>query len=600
VILRALYELAEHDHLLDDLDFENKPVAYLVRIGDGGRLLGIESTRPAPEEGSKRRPEAKRFPVPREPKRTSGDRALLLVDKAEYVFGIDPDGERPAAKLAVRHRLFRERVEEALAANGDEGLKAIAEWLAALDPEGLKLPDDVAANDLFGLMYGEETDLAVHRPAVSAWWAEQRQEAGGPEARCLVTGKLAPTALLHTVLKGVPNAQSSGVPLVSFNAAAFESYGWKSNENAPVSRRAAEGYATALRRLLDRNPDEGGIRHRVLSKDTVVCWWAPGEDGGFSDALAGLLDANPDAVAELFQSVWKGQPPPKLDPQRFYGLTLTGSQGRIVVRAWLETTVASAAQQLADWYADLDIVRLTPPPKDGGHPPGFALARLGLSLAVRGDRKRLPPHLPATLFSTALGGGPLPIQILQRALLRTRAEIGDTSWTARDRRDHLAALIKAYLRRRRHQQPDLPEIKPTMDETNTRPGYLLGRLMAILERLQQHALGDINASVIDRFFATASAAPQAVFPRLLKGARHHAKKVRDDSDKKGYGVHLERMLDSVLVHFPADAGGLPAHLALDEQGMFLLGYHHQRHAFFQKRQASDGERERAVESSATA
>lgn len=587
MILRALYDFAEKGDLLDDLDYEIKPVAYLVRIGDGGRLLGIESTRPAPEEGAKRRPEAKRFPVPREPKRAYGDRALLLVDKAEYAFGIDPDGKRPAAKLKVRHELFRARVGEVAAATGDEGVKAIAEWLSSARPEELDLPEDTAANDLFGFVYRDEIRLAARRPAVREWWAGQRQEAGGPEARCLVTGEVAPTALLHTVLQGVPNAQSSGVPLVSFNANAFESYGWKSNENAPVSRRAAEGYATALRRLLDRAPKEGGVRHRVLSSDTVVCWWAPEEVGGFSDALAGLLDANPDAVAELYHSVWAGHRPADLDPSRFYGLTLTGSQGRIVLRDWLQTTVADAAQNLAAWFGDLAIVRNTPPPKDGGHPPGFSLSRLALSLAVRGDRKRLPPQMPATLFATALGGSPLPIQILQRALLRTRAEIGDTSWGARDRRDHHAALIKTYLLRRRSRQPDLPEIHATMDETNTRPGYLLGRLMAVLERIQQHALGDVNASVIDRFFATASAAPQAVFPRLLKGARHHAKKVRDDDDKKGYGVHLERTLDGILAHFPADEGGFPSRLNLDEQGLFLLGYHHQRHAFFEKRPSTD-------------
>ena len=582
MILRALYELAETEGLLDDLDYESKPVAYLVRIGSGGRLLGIETTRPAPEEGSKRRPEAKRFRVPREPKRTSGDRALFLVDKAEYAFGVDPDGKRPAAKLKARHDLFRERVAEAATATGDEGLTAISGWLSRLDPGELELPEDVAANDLFGFVYGEETDLAVHRPSVSAWWAGQREEGAGPQARCLVTGEMEPTAVLHTVLKGVPNAQSSGVPLVSFNSPAFESYGWKSNENAPVSRRAAEGYATALGHLLDRSPEAGGVRHRVLSSDTVVCWWAPGEDGGFCDALSGLLDANPDAVAEMYRSVWTGKAP-QLDPSRFYGLTLTGSQGRIVVRDWLETTVDSAARQLARWFEDLEVVRNAPPPKKGGHPPGFALPRLALSLAVRGDWKRLPPNLPTALFATALGGRPLPIQVLQRALLRTRAEIGDGSWPARDRRDHHVALVKAYLRRHRRQHPDLPEIDPTMDETNTSPGYLLGRLMAILERIQQQALGDVNASVIDRFFATASAAPKAVFPRLLKGARHHAKKVRDDDKKRGYGIHLERLLDSVLAHFSPEPGVFPAHLDLDQQGLFLLGYHHQRHAFFEKK-----------------
>lgn len=585
MILRALYELAEVEGWLDDLDYERKPVAYLVRVGDGGRLLGIEDTRPQPEEGSKRRPPAQRFRVAREPKRTSGDRALLLVDKAEYAFGIDPEGQRPAAKLTVRLGLFRERVAELLDATGDAGIQAVANFLAGLDPAAMTLPEDAVGNDLFGFVYGEEDRLVLHRPAVKAWWARQRSQGGGPEARCLITGEQAPTAELHTALKGVPGAQSSGVALVSFNAPAFESYGWSGNQNAPVSRRAAEGYATALQRLLDRRPTRGGVRHWVLSQDTVVCWWAP-QQTGFADALSGLLDANPEEVDALYRSVWAGRPPSGLDAASFYGLTLTGAQGRIVVRDWLETTVERAAVALADWFGDLALERNTPAPKAKGHPPGFALQSLALSLAVRGERKRLPPHFASLLFHQALSGGALPLQLLQRVLLRYRAEIGDTSWGGRDRQDHRAALVKAFLLRRRRLHPDLPEIHPTMDESNTRPGYLLGRLMAILERLQQQAQGDVNASVVDRFFATASAAPRAVFPRLLKGARHHAKKALDDDKKKGYAIHLEKLLDAVMAHFEPKDGGFPLRLSLEEQGLFLLGYHHQRHAFFTKKAAA--------------
>lgn len=116
-----------------------------------------------------------------------------------------------------------------------------------------------------------------------------------------------------------------------------------------------------------------------------------------------------------------------------------------------------------------------------------------------------------------------------------------------------------------------------MDPTCDRPGYLLGRALAYMERLQQVAMGDLNASVVDKFFSAASATPRAVFPRLAKSAQHHARKAKDDDKKKGYAASLERKIDELFSHFDVREGGFPTHLSLEEQGLFVLGFHQQRH-----------------------
>src|SRR5208282_2256167 len=106
MILQALYRLAMDENLMADPDYEMKPVAWLVRVDRDGRLLGIESAKSEPPEpaAGKRKPKsvAKQYSVPRESGRTSGDRAFFLFDKAEYVFGIDPLGERDAETLKKR------------------------------------------------------------------------------------------------------------------------------------------------------------------------------------------------------------------------------------------------------------------------------------------------------------------------------------------------------------------------------------------------------------------------------------------------------------------------------------------------------------------
>ena len=41
--------------------------------------------------------------------------------------------------------------------------------------------------------------------------------------------------------------------------------------------------------------------------------------------------------------------------------------------------------------------------------------------------------------------------------------------------------------------------------------YLLGRLFAVLERIQYQALGELNAGIADRYYGSASAVPFSVF-----------------------------------------------------------------------------------------
>jgi CRISPR-associated protein Csd1 len=614
MMLQALYQLARFEHLMEDPDFEWKPVAWLILIGRGGTFLGIQGTHSitsAEEEGKKKpKPRPRSFAVPREPGRTSGDRASFLADKAEYVLGQDPAGLRAADKLATRFHLFRQRAEDCLAATGDEGVRAVCGFLEKLGRREIDvpLPEGCASNDLFAFVYAEDIDrLVTARPAVQDYWRSLRALPAGDAAgvqRCLVSGRLAPPVDKMPGIKNVPGGTTSGVALVSFNSSAFESYGWSGNENAPISREAAEACSTALNRLLHPafpDPLQPGQslprRYLRLSADTAVCFWAatPGGEAVTNLVLA-LLDADPSQVGELYLSVWRGERVHVADPSAFYALTLSGSQGRAIVRDWLESTVGRVADNLADHFADLTLARNTPAPKGKEHPPALPLRILLRSLAVRGDDKAVPAALAAQVVQAALGGTVYPLSLLQRALERFRAEIGQNEWSDLERRDARAALIKAVLNRRRRVNPQsfsYPEVTETMDPNNNQPGYLLGRLMAVIERMQATALGsDINASVVDRYFSSASATPRAVFPRLMRNFRHHARKAKDGKETVRRAVSLEKEADGIL----ASISDFPPFLPLDQQGLFILGYHHQRHSLFQ----SKAERERVSADAAEA
>jgi CRISPR-associated protein Csd1 len=604
MILEALNRLALAEGLTEDPDYEMRPVAWLVRVQPGGEGAAFLPTHYTPDPVGKKKPKpvAKAFSVPRQPGRTSGDRAFFFCDKAEYVLGRDPAGARPAEKLAVRSALFREQVRACAVATGDEASAAVAALLdrVAAGEVQLALPPETASNDLFAFVYAPDEDVLVHqRPAVREYWKTQRESAppGGGTSNCLITGEPIAESTLFPLVKGVPGGAVGGVSLVSFNANAFESHGWKGSDNAPLSRDAAEAAATALNRLLhqaypDPRAESRGNplprRNIMLDAGTVLCYWAPeSAPGGLVDAFSGLLRADPDQVPEALRCIWSGRSPHLDDPSAFYALVLSGAQGRAMIRDWMESSVGRIADNLAAYFADLEIVRNTPRPKDRELPPNIPLDALLTSLAPFGDRKRVPSSLGAQVVGAAIRGERLPLAALQRAVERTRAEIGRTDWSDLFRRDARAALIKAVLRR----NTSHTELTPHMDPSNTQPGYRLGRLMAVLERLQQLSLGDVNATVIDRFFGAASASPQAVFPRLLKNARHHARKAQDDDKKRGLAHWLEDQIDDILT--PMDIGrqrqgvpftGFPAHLNLEQQGLFVLGYHQQRHWLSMKRE----------------
>jgi CRISPR-associated protein Csd1 len=309
-----------------------------------------------------------------------------------------------------------------------------------------------------------------------------------------------------------------------------------------------------------------------------VCYWARGAAADdFLTCLDALFEADADHVRELYRSLWRGVPVDAEDPSAFYALTLSGGQGRATIRDWFESTVGQVQANLAAHFADLDIVRNTPPPKKGGHRPHIPLHALLGSLAPLGKSDQIPAPLASRLIHAALQGTPYPFSVLQRAVQRARAEIGRGEWADLERRDARAALIKGVLNRRKRFLPNqtraTQEVTRDMDPTNKNPGYLLGRLMAVIERMQQTALGEIGASVVDRFFSGASAAPQSAFPRLLKGFRHHARKAKDAEKTRKTAGWLEGQADEIL----AGLDGFPASLDLEAQGLFVLGYHHQRH-----------------------
>jgi len=554
-MLTALYELAKRENLPIG-DYEKHKVDYLLRIGERGEFVSLEPT--ADEEGN-----ATIRLVPRMPKRANKITASFLFDNAKYALGLGK--EETPGRNARCSEAFREQVLALVEATGDAGAQAVLLFLDRRPEQIARITsargEEWTGSEWIAFVLDSDGTMLVHeRPKVRAYWASRRARAeGGEDVRCLVTGDLAEPATLHGSIKRLPGAQTSGAALVSFNASAFASYGLDQGANAPVSRAAAEGYVTALNWLLE---GDGQRRHRAgvsVGNDAVTVFWTR-EKTDTADALLSLFAPSAEQAVHAAEGPFRGLEPGEFDASPFYAVTLSGNAARVVVRDWIETSVAEVKAHVKQYFADLRLAG------DEGRPrPLWALLK-----SVESPGRELAPDLGARFVGAALRGHAFPRELIGVALRRVRlpADKNDRNLL----HDRIALVKATWLRLYR---PDrTKEELVSLDESNVAPAYLLGRLFAVLERLQAAALGDINATIRDRYFGAASSTPGVVFPRLIRLGMHHAAK----AEHAGW---LEKLEDQIVGSLPAQR--FPAALPLEDQGLFAIGYFHQRERFFEKK-----------------
>lgn len=574
MILQALHRLYQRrtdsgdpNDRLAPIGFEAKEIPFILELDRHGALVQIRDTRS--QVGKKKIARAEL--VPQGVKKTSGIAANLLWDTAEYVLGVITEVPGKAVKperIREQHLAFRARIEALPeSVRADPGVAAVLKFLDALDLDALaRLPlwEEIrTGNRLLTYQLAGDTDLVCQRPAVRSAWLDM-QSGTEPDGICLITGETAPIERLHSAIKGVWGAQTSGANIVSFNLDAFNSYGKSQGGNAPVGQVAATMYTTALNALLVR-----GSRQRIQVGDASTVFWAE-ERTDFEDDFA-LVFGEPakddpaertERVRALYESFLSGKYHDQHDATtKFYVLGLAPNAARLAVRFWHVDTVANLAERIGRHFRDLSIVH------SRYDPDTPSLFRLLAACAVQGKADNIPPNLGGEVMRAILTGGPYPATWLAAAVRRCRAE--------QDVGALRAAIIKACLNRSTRTRPNgEKELTVSLDPDNPSVAYRLGRLFAALEKIQEEANPGLNATIRDRYYGAASAAPVTVFTTLLRLKNHHLSKL----DNRGRAINLERLVGEIV----AGIDDFPAQLPLAEQGRFAIGYYHQRQAFYTK------------------
>lgn len=554
-----LQRLAEYADQLDSCPplYQRKPVRYLIVLDSEGNYLQMVDY--ASEHSKQGIP----LFVPKK-KRSVNILPYLLADHASYVLAVPhKETERRAPEM---HRRFVALVEDCARSTQEPTVAAISVFLQSLDTDHLDLPTDFDPEGC--ITFEVDGCRPIDLPSVRTYWATVAAAGDdGTQMECLVCGQQRPAVRrLPIAIQGIPGGQTSGMALISANEDVFFSYGLRNSLIAPTCETCGERFCNALNALLkDKNT------HLFLPPLVYIFWT---KEPSAPSILPMLSEAKSEDVRVLLESFrGKNAEAAQGETTPFYAACLSARGPRVVVRDWIETTLDNAQRNLARYFL---LQRLI---DNQGNGRWFPLWQL-VKATVNTDAKEQPvPAIGQALAHMALHGGPLPLSLLQLVLLRLRAE--------QNVKPAQAALIKMILLSQPGAGLDddlvLQQRKGTLMEdlnpADDTPAYLCGRLLAVLERIQQEALGkDLSSTIVDRYYGSASSAPASVFGRLLRGVQPHLSKIRSDKSKGRTAEWLERDLRQILDPFEHQGKSFPSTLNAIEQGMFALGFYHQKSA----------------------
>lgn len=545
--------------------------AFALNLNIDGSLKGILTLKEEEERGKKKIWVPSYREVPQMVARSSGVSANFLCDNSKYMLGVDAEGSG-------------KRVQECFEAAREKHLKILefSNGPMAMAIKGFFrtwIPEEAIKNDKLqeiweeitdgsNLIFTMDTNEAQKDEEIRiAWQNFLDQEEECKKGICLVTGKEGEIARIHSTIKGVQGAQSSGAALVSFNAPAFESYAKEQSYNAPVGKYAAFAYTTALNYLLTQKD------YKFQFGDTTVVYWAENGEEIYQDVFEWSIEPpkdNQETIKSIFQNL-KEQRAIDLDGielnvnQRFYILGLAPNAARLSVSFFYENSFGNILKNIQKHYYRMEMVKPSWEEREYLGVRGMLYETVNQNSK---DKKPIP-NLPGAVLKAILGNTKYPENLYSNSMIRIRAEQGRITWGR-------ASIVKAYLIQNHHLQKGEMFVKLN-EETNNTP-YVLGRIFAVLESIQEEANPGINTTIRDKYFNSACANPASVFPILIKLKNSHIRKIERQTEwKKKYFEKSLTELTGKIIEFPKS-------LTLEEQGQFILGYYHQVQKRYEKKE----------------
>jgi len=467
----------------------------------------------------------------------------FMVDKVDYIFGMSGN-----SKKDVYHKSFTKLIDAVCDVSRDDGVLAVKSFLSNWNPKnsgelrGWKEMCGIHGKWIAFRLQGD-SEFIHERLEVKKLWSDFIAKEEFPQGISFLDGEVHDLQPQYAQFKF-----GSGASLVSFNEVAYESYRKRKGENAPISVEAEFKSSSALKFLLRSKTQ------RMRIGDAVTVFWA--ERASPVETFFGQV-MNPSVedrgaaitVQKFLEAVRRGSLPKDIEGDKnlkFYILGLSLNKARLALRFWHVCSVGELMVRFRDHFSNLEMERSD---RDIQFPGVWHLLK-----ETARETKNISPVLGGTFTRSILTGMNYPQNLFQGVIGRIRAD---------QRINYLRASILKAVLQRNHKK----EVPMALDTERREVSYLLGRLFAVLEKAQLDALGKVNATIKNRFFSAASATPASVFPRLIRLSQHHI-------EKSEYGYISDGRIAEIIENIKS----FPAHMNLQDQGMFTIAYYHQKNA----------------------
>lgn len=585
MILKALYDYYNRCNNLPASGMDEKEIGFVIVISKEGNFVRFEDCRIDNKQ-------ARTYLVKKHVGRSSAVVANYLYDNSAYVLGyaenekakkdVDNQTKKRSDKENACLEAFKEKVLSIYKIYPESNdLAAISKFYQQSKEEILScvsqdnLWEDIKKNlskKYSTFSFRIDGDLKIVAEKKELLQLEDSEDDNKGNALCLITGNKGTT--VDTTTATMISGSQATAKLVAFQVnSGYDSYGKKKCGNAPISKDAEFAYTTALNAMLQKGShNKFGVGNR-----TFVFWASSNTDAaeqteeslfdllGFTDEEQDDPNAKINQVRKVFTSIYSGTLKTSLD-DRFYILGLAPNSARIAVVYWSECSLKEFAGKILRHFDDMEIIDTR---KDGK--PYMGIKDMLAAITLNGKQSEATPNLPEAVVKSIFQGTPYPFTLFSACIRRIRAESGNKDKNAI--RIARMAIIKAYLNRINDNNK---KIDTMLDKSNTNQGYLCGRLFAVLDKIQEDA--NRISSIRERYMNAASATPASVFATILNLSSHHMEKLANESRR----IFYEKIKQEIIDKIPAT--GFPAHLDLQDQGRFFIGYYHQRQDFFTKKE----------------
>lgn len=506
-------------------------------------------------------------------KRTNGILPNFLCDNLSYFLGIEYKNDSlkaTAKKFEAAGKLHHQVLDGVCSKTAEAILKYFDTFQIDVDhPSELILAHlkTIGTGNLVFRVNGEyaQDDVLIQ----TAWQKFMNQTLDTETRRCIITGKKDHIPEIHLGIK-LPGAKP-GAALISFNDESYTSYGLDRNGNSAVGEEAAFKYVTALNYLLTHRDSHTGIG------DVQLIYWSKSAKPDYQKLFGMFLiksEKSDEIIHNVFEKLSQGQ---MIDTniranEPFFILGLTPNAARISARFFMENNFGSILSNLQKHNERMKMEK----------PVYINFIHFYHLIQQTVDKKskdKLPKSgLVEDLVVSVLNNAPYPETLFSSIMQRIQAERGNVTWER-------ASIIKAFLlKNRRYKTEDLTA---ALNEKSSSVPYNLGRLFSVLEKLQRDCTeAELNTTIKEQYFSSASASPLQVFPNLIVSSGNHLRKLR--SDKFGAAVNADKLIGNII-------GSLnecfPETLNLDQQGEFAIGYYQQRQKLFEKKNKDEPKKE---------